>query len=463
MTDGYRLSDCKKAHFIGIGGISMSGLAHTLHNKGVTVTGSDAKHSDVLDELAERGIGIVVGHSAGNIPADADLVVFTAAVKRDNPEYVRAEQLGLRIIDRAALIGKMMDGYAKPVCVSGTHGKTTTTSMIAQILISADRNPTLNIGGVLPSINSNYLVGGDEYFVVESCEYFDGFLHFRPHIGVVLNIETDHLDYFRDLDHIEGSFGAFVKNISPEGALVINEEIASCAKISAGALCRVIGYGGRNSLFRAANVAYNHDGMASFDLLIGGEFALRIDLELRGAHNVSNALAAIAACHAEGLPLETIKRGLESFTGSKRRYEYKGSLRGITIVDDYAHHPTEIRATLAGAKNSKHGKLVCVFQPHTFTRTKKLLAELGESFGDADVVVVLDIYSAREHDTGEIHSRDLAEQVRANGRETHYMPSFDDARAFLQQKCVHGDLLITMGAGDVHKLGEIMLKDKIST
>ncbi|MCL2617243.1 MAG: Mur ligase domain-containing protein, partial [Defluviitaleaceae bacterium] len=221
------LQDCKKVHFIGVGGISMSGLACTLHSKGVAVSGSDAKHSDVLDDLEAIGIAVCVGHNAENVPGDVDLVVYTAAVKPDNPEMVQAKAMGVRVIDRAALIGLMMDGYDRPVCISGTHGKTTTTSMIAQILLEAGTNPTLNIGGVLPSINSNYLVGGDDYFVVESCEYFDGFLNFKSHIGVVLNVETDHLDYFKDLAHIEGSFGSFVGNISPGGALVINETIPS--------------------------------------------------------------------------------------------------------------------------------------------------------------------------------------------------------------------------------------------
>ena len=463
MRDIDRTLNCKKAHFIGIGGISMSGLAYTLHSKGVAVTGSDLRHSDILDGLEAAGVGVFVGHQAENVPRDADLVVFTAAVKSDNPERVRAEALGIRVIDRAALIGLMMEGYSRPICISGTHGKTTTTSMISQILITAGKNPTLNIGGVLPSINSNYLVGGDDYFVVESCEYFDGFLNFKPHIGVVLNIETDHLDYFRDLAHIEGSFGQFVKNIRPGGWLVINEETPSCARIVNCADGRVMGYGGPNSRFRAVNVAYSGEGMASFDLLIDGKRSERIHLKLRGAHNVSNALAAIAACWIEGIPTAQIVSGLESFTGSKRRYEYKGTLNGVTIIDDYAHHPTEIKATLAAARNSRYGKLVCVFQPHTYTRTKKLLAELGASFSDADVVILLDIYSARENDTGEIHSKDLAAQISANGKETHYMPSFEAAGSFLLQKCIHGDLLITMGAGDVHKLAEQLLSTKIST
>ena len=463
MRDINKLLNCKKAHFIGVGGISMSGLAYTLHNKGVAVTGSDVKHSDTLDGLESAGVGVFVGHRAENLPQDTDLVVFTAAIERDNPERVRAEALGMRIIDRAALIGLLMDGFKRPICISGTHGKTTTTSMISQILITAGMNPTLNIGGVLPSINSNYLVGGDDYFVVESCEYFDGFLNFKPHIGVVLNIETDHLDYFRDLAHIEGSFGQFVENIRPSGALVINEEAPACAKIANRARGRVVGYGGSNSRFRAINVAYSSEGMASFDLLIDGEFSEHVNLKLRGAHNVSNALAASAACWVEGIPIAQIVSGLESFTGSRRRYEYKGTLNGVTIIDDYAHHPTEIKATLAAARNSRYNKLVCVFQPHTYTRTKKLLAELGASFSDADVVMLLDIYSAREKDTGEIHSRDLAAQIRANGREVHYMPSFEAAGAFLLQKCIHGDLLITMGAGDVHKLAEQLLSTKIST
>jgi len=458
-----QLFDCKKVHFVGIGGISMSGLAYTLHNKGIIVTGSDFKHSPTLDELASVGIRTYIEHCAENLEEDTDLVVYTAAIKQDNPELERARGLGIRIVDRAALIGILMEGYRCPICISGTHGKTTTTSMIAQILLTAGANPTLNIGGILPSINSNYRVGSDNYFVVESCEYFDGFLNFKPHIGVVLNIETDHLDYFKNLEHIEESFGCFVGNISPDGALIANEEMPSFDKIASYSRARVIGYGAPTSMFRAENITYSQDGCASFDLIIEGKNTGRINLKLRGTHNVSNALGAIAACWADNIPLEDIKAGLESFTGTKRRYEHKGTRDGITIIDDYAHHPTEIKATLAAARNSEYGKLVCVFQPHTYTRTKKLLSELGEAFSDADTVVLLDIYSAREKDTGEIHAKDLESQIRTNGVEAHYMPTFEAAVNFILQKCILGDLLITMGAGDVDKVAEQLLSTELST
>ena len=461
--DNKPITDCKKAHFIGIGGISMSGLAYTLHNKGVVVSGSDFKHSKTLDELASAGIRTYVEHRAENLEEGTDLVIYTAAIKQDNPELERARELGIRIVDRAELIGILMQGYKHPICIAGTHGKTTTTSMISQILITADTNPTLNIGGILPSINSNYLVGGDKYFVVESCEYFDGFLNFKPHIGVVLNIETDHLDYFKDFNHIEESFGCFVGNISPEGALIANEEMPSFDKIKSYSRARVIGYGAPNSMFRAENITYSQDGCASFDLIIEEKHVTRINLKLRGAHNVSNALAAIAACWVDNIPMDAIQAGIESFGGTKRRYEYKGTRDGITIIDDYAHHPTEIKATLAAARNSEHGRLVCVFQPHTYTRTKKLLPELGAAFTDADLVILLDIFSAREKDTGEIHSKDLESQIRLNGVETHYMPTFEAAVNFLLQKCILGDLLITMGAGDVNKVAEQLLSTKLST
>ena len=457
------LLDCKKVHFVGIGGISMSGLAYTLHNKGITITGSDFKHSPTLDELTSAGMRTHVEHRAENLDSDTDLVVYTAAIKQDNPELQRARELEIKIVDRAALIGILMEGYQSPICISGTHGKTTTTSMISQILLTAGVNPTLNIGGILPSINSNYHVGGDNYFVVESCEYFDGFLNFKPHIGVVLNIETDHLDYFKNLEHIEESFGCFVRNISPNGALIANEEMPSFDKIAGYSRARVIGYGAPNSMFRAENITYSQDGCASFDLIIEGKHAARINLKLRGEHNVSNALAAIAACWVDNISLDAIQAGLESFTGTKRRYEYKGTREGITIIDDYAHHPTEIKATLAAARNSEHGKLVCVFQPHTYTRTKKLLTELGEAFTDADMVILLDIYSAREQDTGEIHAKDLESQIRSNGVETHYMPTFEAAVNFILQKCILGDLLITMGAGDVDKVAEQLLSTELST
>lgn len=449
----------KQVHFIGICGISMSGLAMTLRQRGHIVTGSDVMSSGMSEELRSHGISVNLGHNVSNIPLGASLVVYTSAVKPDNPELAQALALGVPAIERAGLVGLLMNEYPRPICISGTHGKTTTTAMVSQILISASLDPTINVGGILPSIQSNYLVGCGPHFVAEACEYHDSFLHFRPHIGVVLNIEQDHLDYFKNLRHIEQSFASFVSSITPGGALIANESMPSFEYITESCNAQVIGYGAPTSRYTSANHDFSRGGKASFELIIDGISQGRVSLRIPGEHNISNALAAIATCHTDGLALGEIIRGLEAFTGTKRRFEHKGKLPGgITLVDDYAHHPTEIRATLSAARNGLGGRVVCIFQPHTFTRTKLLMNELGQAFSHADVVGVVDIYPARELDTGEVHSRDLVAKIGEAGMQASYLASQNDVEVFVKQTCIHGDLLITMGAGDVHRFGEAMLE-----
>ncbi len=457
------LNKHKNIYFIGIGGVSMSGLAETLHKKGFKVLGSDNKETELIQNLKNKGIQVNVGQKSENINNSIDLVVYTAAVKKDNPEYAKSIELNITTIDRACLMGIMMRDFKYPICVSGTHGKTTTTSMISEIFIEAEKEPTINLGGILPSINSNYLIGKSDYFIVESCEYFDSFLKFYPYVGVILNIEEDHLDYFRNLEHIENSFKKFSENISPNGTLVINNDILNIDKITEGIKCNLITYGNNEANWYSKNISYNENGFASFEIYKDDKNLGKLNLRLRGEHNIKNALAAAAAAFEMGIDIDTIKRGLEKFEGSRRRYEHKGEINGITIIDDYAHHPTEIKATLEAAKNSKYNKLYCVFQPHTFTRTKKLLKELSESFDLADYTLIVDIYSAREKDTGEIHSRDLVKAIEKRGKTAFYMSSFDEASEFLFKNCIHGDLLITMGAGDVNILGENMLRTELST
>ena len=445
-------------HFIGIGGISMSGLAEILIDEGFTVSGSDSHESELTDHLAAKGARIACGQSADNIVDGIDVVVYTAAVHPDNPEFAAARDKGLPMLSRAELLGQMMKNYENAVAVSGTHGKTTTTSMITEILLAADADPTISVGGILNSIGGNIRVGGPELFVTEACEYTNSFLSFFPTIEVILNVEADHLDFFKDLDDIRHSFRLFAEKLPDDGLLVINSDITDYRKITEGLSCRVITFGKEEgSKYRAEHSRFDELARPVFDLSVDGEIVDTVALGVPGEHNVYNSLAAVAVCRELGISLEMIRKGLWNFTGTNRRFEKKGELGGVTIIDDYAHHPQEISASLATALNYPHQKLWVVFQPHTYTRTRAFLDEFAEALSMADEVILADIYAARETDNLGISSKDIVERIEAKGVKAHYIPSFDEIETFILENCIHGDLLITMGAGDIVKVGEKLL------
>lgn len=445
-------------HFIGIGGISMSGLAEILLKEGFTVSGSDSKESPLTKKLESEGARIAYGQKAENITPEIECVVYTAAINKANPELIEAVARKIPMLTRAELLGQLMKNYDTPIAVSGTHGKTTTTSMISHILLEGDLDPTISVGGILKAIGGNIRVGGSGTFITEACEYTNSFLHFFPKIGVILNIEEDHLDFFKDLEDIRHSFHQFAELLPDDGTLVINGEITDHEEIYSGLSCNVITYGSSPaSDYSAENISYDENGHVSFDLIRNGERAEHICLSVTGDHNVSNALSAIAVAELLGLPMDIIRKGLLSFSGTDRRFEYKGEFNGVTVIDDYAHHPTEIAATLKAAKHYPHDKVWCVFQPHTYTRTKAFFREFAEALSHADHLVLADIYAARETDTLGISSADLAEEVRKLGTDTHYFPGFDEIEVFLKENCRPGDLLITMGAGDIVNVGEDLL------
>lgn len=445
-------------HFIGIGGISMSGLAEILLDAGFPVSGSDAKASPLTQILAERGARIHIGQTAANIMPDIDLVVYTAAIHPDNAEFAAAKKTGLPMLSRAELLGQIMRNYKTPVAVSGTHGKTTTTSMISEILLLADTDPTLSIGGILRSINGNIRVGKSDYFVTEACEYTNSFLHFFPKIGIILNIEEDHLDFFKDLDDIRSSFRRFAALLPADGTLIINGDIENAEEIYEGLPCQVITFGhGSGCDYSPSDIVYDELAHPSFLLNSFVSGTRRVSLSVPGEHNVMNALAAIALAELLQIPTEKIDAALLHFTGTDRRFEYKGRIGGVTIIDDYSHHPTEITAALKAAANYPHKTLWCVFQPHTFTRTKAFMKEFAQALSLADKVVLADIFPARETDNLGISSRTLLDDLKALGSDCYYFPSFDEIENFLLEKCTSGDLLITMGAGDVVKIGENLL------
>lgn len=445
-------------HFIGIGGISMSGLAEILLNEGFTISGSDARESELTRRLKDKGAKIYIGQKASNIEEGIDAVVYTAAIHPDNPEFMQVSAMGIPALSRAELLGQMMRNYDKAIAVAGTHGKTTTTSMISEILLAAEKDPTITVGGMLNTIGGNIRVGGPEFFVMEACEYTNSFLSFYPTIALILNIEADHLDFFKDLADIRRSFKLFAGRLLSSGLLVINSDIDHYEEIVEGLPCRYVTYGkDASSMYTARNISMDELARPTYELVVNEESRGTVTLGVTGDYNVYNSLAAIASVDQMGVSMKAIREGLAHFTGTKRRFEKKGTIGGVTVIDDYAHHPSEITATLQTARNYPHKKLWCVFQPHTYSRTKAFLNEFAEALALADEVVLADIYPARETDTLGMSSAQIADKIQAKGGIAHYFQTFDEIENFLLQKCENGDLLITMGAGDIVKVGENLL------
>ncbi len=454
-------------HFIGIGGISMSALARLLASRGFTISGSDWHESDLTKELETLGIQVYIGQRAENITDNMDLVVYTAAVQEDNEEFCSAKKKNIPLMPRSVLLGQIMKQYPHSVGIAGTHGKTTTTSILSVLLLAGELDPTIAVGGVLDLIGGNLRIGASDYFVAEACEYTNTFLSLYPTDVIILNIEEDHLDFFKDLADIRTSFAKYVALVPKGGTAYVNAEIEAYDTLFAGASCDVASYGileGTVSMespsspytYAAANVLYDNNGCGSFDFIANNKFLGRVQMGLIGRHNVSNALPAIALALKYGVSMETIISALPSFTGTRRRFEFKGNLGEIKIYDDYAHHPTEIRATLSSAHCGQE-RTVTVFQPHTYTRTKALLPEFADALSLSDVVVLAKIYAARETDTLGVSSKTLADEISKKGKEVYYFETFDEIENFLLQFCKPGDLLITMGAGDIVKVGENLL------
>lgn len=446
-------------HFIGIGGISMSGLAEILLKEGFVISGSDTRQSSLTEHLEKLGARIFYGQKASNIIEGINLVVYTAAVHEDNEEFAEAQRKGLPMLSRAELLGQLMTNYKVPVAISGTHGKTTTTSMLSHILLASKKDPTISVGGILKAIGGNIRVGGSELFVTEACEYTNSFLHFFPKIAVILNIDADHLDFFKDLDDIRHSFRRFAELLPEDGTLVINKDIENLEEIISGLSCKVVTFGLNPSAdYYADQISHDEMGNASFHVIACGQDTGKIQLSVKGDHNICNALSTIAVSDLLDVSRDAVCNGLQSFTGTVRRFEYKGDWNGVTIIDDYAHHPTEIMATLKAAEVYPHRELWCVFQPHTYSRTKALFPEFVDALCCTEHVVLADIYAARETDTLGMSSLLLAEELKKKGCDAYYFPSFEEIQNFLKSHCQKGDVLITMGAGNVVNIGEALLK-----
>lgn len=448
-------------HFIGIGGIGMSALAEILLTRGYTVSGSDMNTSAITEHLSSLGANIFRGHQASNI-AGADAVIYTAAISPENPELLEASSLGIPSYSRAELLGSLMSEYPNSIAISGTHGKTTTSSMLSLILENAHMDPTILVGGNLPQINGNVKIGKGPFFVTEACEYMDSFLSMRPMVEIILNIDSDHLDYFKDIDHITRSFDAFASLVPSEGLVIAYAANAFVAGIINKLNCRVITFGFDPGCdYRAEHIHFNNFGMPSFDLLYKGAYLTSIQLAIPGEHNVSNALASFACAHQLGAPVESIRETLESFSGTQRRFDILGVMKDhIKIVDDYAHHPTEIQATLRAAANIPHRQLWCLFQPHTYTRTLALFDDFSDAFQQADHIVLAEIYAAREKNIYKISSRDLAASIKSRHPEknVYYFKTFPEIADFVRAHAKEEDLILTMGAGDIYKVAEMLLE-----
>ena len=453
------LKKYKNIHMIGIGGVSMSGIAAILNNFGFNVTGSDAADSDTLKELSDKGIKVSVGHDLNSI-ASSDIVVYSAAIKEDDPEMLEAKKLNIPTIERADFLGALTRCYEDTICISGTHGKTTTTSMISLCFIEALKDPSIQVGAVLKDLNGNYRVGNSEHFIIEACEYVESFLKFSPKAEIILNIDNDHLDYFKTFENIKNSFHKYVKLLPENGILILNGDDINCLELQKSSKAKTVTYGitNKNTDFFAVNIVFDNDGFAEFDVYSNNEFYERIKLNVPGMHNVLNSLACIALCNEYGIDKTTIKSALSKFTGANRRFEFKGKINGASIYDDYGHHPTEIIATAKSLMNKKYNKSWVVFQPHTYSRTKTLLDDFAKALLNFDNIIILDIYAAREKNTYGISSEDLAKKIQSLGKDAKYIPEFEECVNYLKSNVKPNDIIMTLGAGTVTKIGPMLVE-----
>ena len=445
-------------YFIGIGGISMSGLAELMLEKNIKVIGSDRNTNSSIEKLIKNGAKVHIGHKASNIEK-VDLVVYTAAISQDNVELLEAKHLNIPTFERSEFLGIVMEDYKYNICIAGTHGKTTTTSMISSIFIKDEKDPTIMVGGELDLISGNMKIGNSDYLIAESCEYRNSFLKFHPYLAVITNIESDHLDYFKDIDQILNSFNDFASLIPEDGGLVINAEDPNSRKIIKSFPGNLITFGLKSGDVHANSILFNDSGFPNFDVIYKNEFYINISLNAGGFHNIVNSLAAVATSIFFNIDKLSIVQGLKQFKSPHRRFQCIGEINGIKVIDDYSHHPTEISAVISTLKNMEVSEIYMVFQPHTYTRTKSLYDDFCICFNGLNNLhlIITDIYAAREKDTGDINSKMLVDSIKKECLDVVYIKDFKDIVEFLYKKSKKNDLVITVGAGDVNKIGEMFL------
>ena len=441
-------------HLIGIGGVSMSPLAEVLSGMGLIISGSDIAESERTSHLREKGINVMIGHDAANIVPGAQFVVRTAAAHDDNPEVIRARELGIPVFERTQAWGAIMLGYKNALCISGTHGKTTTTSMCTHILMAAEKDPTVMIGGTLPLLKAGHRVGGGDTIVMESCEYYNSFLSFYPTVAVILNIEEDHLDFFKDIDDIKKSFRRFASNVPENGYIVANIDDPETMDAIAGLDRKVVTFGLSGKADVSARNIVHIGSLTTFDILYKGKFFETVSIHVPGEHNIKNALAAAAASICLGIKPTAVKYGLAGFSGAGRRFEFKGKFNGADVYDDYAHHPGEFKALLDAVEPLGYKRTIVVFQPHTYTRTAALFDDFVRQLRRPDVTYLAEIFAAREKNTLGISSADLAEKIDG----ALFFKTFREIEDSLRETARPGDIILTVGAGNVYRIGEHLLE-----
>ena len=447
----------KRGYLIGIGGVSMAPLAEVLHDEGLLISGSDMQRSAKVEELEAKGIHVNIGHAAENITPALDFVVRTAAVRDDNPEIRAAHELGIPVFERTQAWGTIMKAYRNALCIAGTHGKTTTTSMCTHILMAAEQDPTVMIGGTLPLLQAAHRVGRGDTIIMESCEYYDSFLSFFPTIAVILDVEADHLDYFKDLDAIKTSFRKFASLVPADrGTVIVNADDPNAMDSVRGLDRHIVTFGMTEAAeVRGVNIV-SSGAHTEFDVVRNGELFAHLELRVPGVHNVMNALAAAAAAMELGISPIAVKYGLAGFSGANRRFEFKGKFNGADIYDDYAHHPGELKALLDAVEPMGYKRTVVVFQPHTYSRTYALFDDFVEQLGRPDLTYLAEIYAARETNTLGISSEDLAKRLP----NSLFFPSFEELEKALAWSIAPGDIVLTVGAGDVYKIGERLVREE---
>ena len=445
------IDDAKRIHLIGIGGCSMNGLARILKAQGHAVTGSDREKTQFTDALDSDGIPYSVGHT-GEYVRDADLVIYSAAIKPENPERVLAASLGIPQLERSVALGQISERFRNVVAVAGCHGKTTITSMLAAVNEKAGKDATVHVGGFVELLGGGVRVGAKDTLITEACEYVESFLTLRPTVALISNIDNDHLDYYGDMAHIVEAFRKFLRLLPADGVFVACTDDAYVRELAAACPQRTVTYGLNGAAdYTARDVAFDERGCASFTAERGGEALGRVQLNVPGLHSVANALGTLAVADLFGVPFAAYAEAMAAFTNTKRRFEFYGERNGVKVYHDYGHHPSEIRATLDAAKRVPHGRLFCVFQCNSYTRAKTLFTKDVTCFADADEVLVPDIYPGREKDDGSVHARDMVAGVNESSHNAVYLPTFEDIRAYLDAHAAPGDLVVTVGSGDVYR------------
>lgn len=444
--------DKKKIHMVGIGGVSMSGIAHILKHFKYEITGSDQNESDVVEKLRKSGIPVTIGHDLKAVK-ESQLVVYTAAVKQDDPELVEAKNNNIPIMERADFLGQLTKEYENTICISGTHGKTTTTSMVALCFLEEGLKPTIQVGAKLKQIDGNYYVGDRKYFVLEACEYVESFLKFYPKSEIILNIDNDHLDYFKTFENVKKAFEKFINLLPNDGILVLNGDDSACLDLKTD---NAITFGIKNekSDFVAKHIVMDENGFAQFDVYKKDKKYHTFKLSVPGMHNVSDALACIALCDAYNISEESMEKALKKFTGANRRFEYIGTYNGANIYDDYAHHPTEIKATATAMINKKYNQSWAIFQSHTYSRTFNLLDEFVDALLDFDNIIVTDIYPAREENIYGVYPEQIVEKLNEKGKNAKFISGYDNVSKYMKEVIKPKDLVLTIGAGPVVKVAE---------